>query len=44
MRFLIAAAPDPDAPTSDRPPDDDTFAAYMRLNEETWSASFRAKR
>jgi hypothetical protein len=34
MRFLITAAPDPNAPTSHRPIDDDTFAAYMRFNEE----------
>jgi hypothetical protein len=34
MRFLITASPDPNAPPSDRPLDDDTFAAYMRFNEE----------
>lgn len=34
MRFLITAAPDPQAPTSDQPPDDQTFTAYMRFNEE----------
>jgi hypothetical protein len=34
MRFLITASPDPNAPKSDQPPDDDTFAAYMRFNEE----------
>ena len=34
MRFLITAASDPQAPASDRPLDDETFAAYMRFNEE----------
>ena len=38
MRFLITAAHDPDAPKNDRPPDDDTFAAYMRFNEEMYQA------
>ena len=39
MRFLITAADDPDAPKSDRPPpDDETFAAYMRFNEEMYTA------
>ena len=38
MRFLITAAPDPSAPKSDRPVDDETFAAYMRFNEELHQA------
>ena len=38
MRFLITAAPSPDAPRTDRPPDDETFAAYMRFNEEMYTA------
>ena len=38
MRFLITAAPNPDAPSTDRPPDDETFAAYMRFNEEMHQA------
>lgn len=33
MRFLIAAAPDPDAPPAG-PPSDELFAAYMKFNEE----------
>jgi hypothetical protein len=38
MRFLITATPDPDAPKADRPLDDETFAAYMRFNEEMHAA------
>jgi hypothetical protein len=38
MRFLITAAPDPDAAKTDRALDDDTFAAYMRFNEEMHKA------
>lgn len=38
MRFLITAAPDPQAPASDQPPDDATFTAYMRFNEEMHQA------
>jgi hypothetical protein len=38
MRFLITAAPDPDAPKTDRPLADDSFAAYMRFNEEMHQA------
>src|SRR5437762_1971536 len=34
MRFLITAAPDPDAPKGAGQVDDDLFAAYMRFNEE----------
>jgi len=34
MRFLITAAPDPQAPAGDRPLDDATFSDYMRFNEE----------
>ena len=38
MRFLIAAATDPQAPTNDGPLDDATFAAYMKFNEEMHKA------
>lgn len=38
MRFLITAAPDPQAPASDQPVDDETFNAYMRFNEEMHQA------
>jgi hypothetical protein len=38
MRFLITAARDPDASKTDRPLDDETFAAYMRFNEEMYKA------
>jgi hypothetical protein len=34
MRFLITAAPDPQAPAGNEAPDDETFTAYMRFNEE----------
>jgi len=38
MRFLITAARNPDAPASERAVDDETFAAYMRFNEEMHQA------
>jgi hypothetical protein len=38
MRFLITAAPNPDVPRTDQPPDDDTFTAYMHFNEEMHQA------
>lgn len=35
MRFLITAAPDPNAPKREGPPpDENLIAAYMRFNEE----------
>jgi hypothetical protein len=34
MRFLITAAPDPNAKPADAPPDEKLVAAYMRFNEE----------
>ena len=38
MRFLITAAPDPNTSKSHQPPDDETFAAAMRFNEEMHKA------
>jgi hypothetical protein len=40
MRFMITAAPDPDAPAGagDAPVDPDLFAAYMKYNEDMTKA------
>ena len=38
MRFLITAAPDPNTPKTDELPDNDTFVAAMRFNEEMHKA------
>lgn len=38
MRFLTQASPDPQAPASDQPLDDENFTAYMRFNEEMHQA------
>src|SRR5689334_19786233 len=38
MRFLITAAPDPNAPPPDAPPDANLIAAYMKFNEDMHKA------
>lgn len=39
MRFMITAAPDPNAPkTEANPPDDKLIAAYMKYNEDLYKA------
>lgn len=41
MRFMITAAPDPNAPKkteADAPPDEKLFAAYMKFNEDMHKA------
>ena len=38
MRFLITAAPDPNASSADAPPDEKLVAAYMRYNEDMHEA------
>ena len=38
MRFLITAAPDPNASSAGAPPDEKLVAAYMRYNEDMHKA------
>ena len=38
MRFLITAAPDPNASSAGAPPDEKLIAAYMRYNEDMHKA------
>jgi hypothetical protein len=38
MRFLITAAPDPNASSAGAPPDEKLVAAYMRYNEDLHKA------
>ncbi len=38
MRFLITAAPDPNASSAGAPPDEKLVAAYMRYNEDMHEA------